>query len=349
MTLPPEVAFGLLLVAMLAWMALPLIPAFSELLRPRDAAPLNAVGNDAGQLTFFAESFARRAMEEGLLGTMVPPRLADGSAVRAHSQASPIRADKKPIREVVVLMDSSPLPEGAELSSECLARLTLNGSASVSYRALLGQRDVTLGPRSTVLRWVHARGILDVAEGSQLIGRATSDRQITLAPDVTFQRMEAGIIRVVGAGAADVPPATTGVYERFEPGNADSMGPNYWRVYGDLTIPAGCALVGSVIATGDVVVQSGARVTGSLKAHGALEVQAGAIVTGSCAARARVMIRSGARVGGPIISEFAVAIEAAVVGSATVRTTVSAPTIRLLPGAVVYGAVMAAEDGKTTH
>ena len=349
MTMPPEVAFGLLLFALVAWMAIPLIPAFNELLRPRDAAPLNAVGNDAGQLTYFAESFAKQAMQEGLLGTMVPARLSDGSPVRAHSQADPIRAQSKPIRDFVVLMDASPLPEGAVLSGECLARLTLNGSPSVTYRALLGQRDVILGPASTVLRWVHARGILEVGERSNLLGRATSDRQITLAPEVSFERMEAGIIRVVGPGTANVPPATTGVYEHFEPGNADSMGANYWRVYGDLTVPAGCALLGSVIATGNVVVQSGARVTGSLKAHGAMEIEAGAIVTDSCAARSRVMIRSGARVGGPIISEFTVVIEAAVVGSATIRTTVSAPTIRLLPGAVVYGAVMAAEDGRTTR
>ena len=56
----PGMAFALLLLALIAWMALPLLPAFMELLRPRDAAPLSAVGNDAGKLTYFADSFTKR-------------------------------------------------------------------------------------------------------------------------------------------------------------------------------------------------------------------------------------------------------------------------------------------------
>jgi len=50
----PEAAFALLLLALIGWMAIPLLPAVFELLRPRDAAPLNAVGNDAGRLTYRA-------------------------------------------------------------------------------------------------------------------------------------------------------------------------------------------------------------------------------------------------------------------------------------------------------
>src|SRR5690606_34480158 len=141
----PTMTFVLLLLGMLAWMSVPLIPAFMELLRPRDAAPLDAVGNDAGKLTYFAESFTARATREGLLGTMVPPQLSDGTAVRTHSVGQPLPAQRAAFNEFIVLMDSEPLPEGTELASECLARLTVRGSANVTYRALLGQRDIYLG------------------------------------------------------------------------------------------------------------------------------------------------------------------------------------------------------------
>jgi hypothetical protein len=347
MTGNPTIAFALLLGGMLLWLALPLIPAFMELLWPRDAAPLNAVGNDAGNLTYFAESFTARANREGLLGTMVPPRLTDGSAVIAHSQAQPLPAGRKAVKDLVVLMDTEPVPPGTEFASECLARLTVRGSERVTYRALLGQRDVQLGARSTVLRWVHARGRLDVAEGCQLLGRATADRSIVLSPGVAFDRLESDVVRVSGVEAVEAAVMPTGAYEMFVPKKATSLGTHYWRTQENLLVPAGAALIGSVISTAAIVVDQGARVTGSLKAHGDLRICAGSVVVGSIAARGRITIERGAKVSGPIISETAIVLEAAVIGGPGSRTTVTAPIIRMYPGATVYGAVMAGDDGLT--
>jgi predicted acyltransferase (DUF342 family) len=341
----PIPAFALLLTALLVWLAIPLLPALMELLWPRDAQPLNAVGNDAGNLTYFAESFTARANREGLLGTMVPPRLTDGSAVVAHSQAQPIA--KKNVKDLVVLMDTEPVPAGTEFASECLARLTLRGSERVTYRALLGQRDVLLGARSTVLRWVHARGRLEVAEGCSLLGRATADRSIVLAPNVAFERLESDVVRVSGQEAVEAPVLPTGAYEMFVPKKATSLGTHYWRTNENLLVPAGAALIGSVISTAAIVVDQGARVTGSLKAHGDLRICAGAVVVGSIAARGRITIERGAKVSGPLISETAVVVESAIIGGSGKRTTITAPIIRLYPGATVYGAVMAGEDGLT--
>ncbi len=341
----PIAAFALLLTALLVWLAIPLLPALLELLWPRDAQPLNAVGNDAGNLTYFAESFTARANREGLLGTMVPPRLTDGSTVLAHSQAQPIA--KKTVKDLVVLMDTEPVPAGTEFSSECLARLTLRGSERVTYRALLGQRDVLLGARSTVLRWVHARGRLEVAEGCSLLGRATADRSIVLAPNVAFERLESDVVRVSGQEAVEAPVLPTGAYEMFVPQKATSLGTHYWRTNENLLVPAGAALIGSVISTAAIVVDQGARVTGSLKAHGDLRICAGAVVVGSIAARGRITVERGAKVSGPLISETAVVVESAIIGGPGKRTTITAPIIRLYPGATVYGAVMAGEDGLT--
>lgn len=342
----PVLAFAFLAAGLLIWLAIPLVPAIMELLWPRDAVPLNAVGNDAGNLTYFAESFTTRANREGLLGTMVPPRLTDGSTVIAHSQAQPITG-KKTVRDLVVLMDAEPVPAGTEFASECLARLTLRGSERVTYRALLGQRDVLLGERSIVLRWVHARGRLEVAEGCQLLGRATADRSIVLSPNVAFDRLESDVVRVSGVEAVETPILPTGAYEMFVPKKATSMGTHYWRTTDNLLVPAGAALIGSVVSTAAIVVDQGARVTGSLKAHGDLRICAGSVVVGSIAARGRVTIERGAKVSGPIISETGVVVESAIIGGPGKRTTVTAPIIRLYPGATVYGAVMAGEDGLT--
>ena len=182
----PDTVFALLLLATLAWIAIPFIPAVMELIRPRDAAPLNAVGQDSGKLTFFATSFVERMTSEGLMGTSVPPRLSDGSIVRVHNQVTPLEATKAPITDVVVLMDDTPIVAGSAIAAECLARRTFRGGVNCTYRAILGQRDVQLGASSTVLRWVHANGRLDAAAGTQLMGRATSDREILLEAGVRF-------------------------------------------------------------------------------------------------------------------------------------------------------------------
>ncbi len=350
--LPPLLSFVLLLGAFLAWICVPLIPAFMELIKPRDAAPLNAVGNDAGRLTFFADSYTQLATQEGLRGAMVPPRLSDGSVVRSHSRGRPIGAAPKSITDMVVLMDGEPPAEHSVLEGECLARVTIRGNPSVTYRALLGQRDILLGHDSTILRWVHARGRLDVESGTRLLGRATSDHSITLATDVEFDRLEAATIHVAGANTAgSIAPAEldapSGGYRPFTPEKSVSMGPNYWRVTGDLVIPTGAELVGSVIATGSIIVSRGARVSGSIKAHGDVRVQSGGLLLGSCAARGRIAIEAGSRVSGPIISEEEIVIESATVGVVGEMTTVTAPTVQLMPGTTVHGAIMAADGGMT--
>lgn len=345
--MPPSVAFVILLFVLLAWITLPLIPALMELMRPRDAAPLDAVGTDAGALTFFAESFTTRATHEGLLGTMIPKSLSDGTRVITHSSATPLPVQKQPFTDLVVIADTEPIPVGAAFTSECLARLTLRCEAEVTFRALLGQRDVLLGPSSIVQRWVHARGRLEVADNCHLWGRATAGRQITLGSNVRFERLESEVVRVSDIETPEIPDLPTGAYEHFVPMKASELGVAYWRIDSDITIPPGRLLIGSLISTGSVVVEDGARISGSLKAHGEIVVRTGAVISGSIAARNRITIERGARVSGPVISETAVILEAAMVGSTEKRTTVTAPIIRLSPGAAIYGAVMASSSGLT--
>ena len=343
----PGLAFAILLLVTLLWMSVPLIPAFSELIRPRDAAPLDAVGNDAGDLTYFAESFLARATAEGLLGPTIPRYLSDDTQVLVHSTGQLIAPDKKVLSDVAVIVDGAAIPDGTELLSETLARVTLHGSAGSTYRALLGMRDVYLGPGSTVLRWVHAAGRLEVAENCHLFGRATANRQIVLSTGVAFDRLESDVVRVTDVETAPTPILPTGAFERFIPRKATEMGPNYWRVLDDVNIPAGNILSGSLIASGSIVVGDGARLSGSIKSHEEIVVRTGAVIAGSISARGTVTIEAGGRVIGPVISETAKVVEAAIVGEPGKRTTITAPTIRLMPGATIHGAVMAGEEGLT--
>ncbi len=347
--LSPELVFTLVLTGTILWIAVPFVPALMELLRPRDAAPLNAVGQDAGKLTYFATSFTERMTSEGLLGTSVPPRLSDGTKVRVHNTMEPLAVSREPITDVVVLMDDTPLPNGASIATECLARRTFHSGSDGTYRAILGQRDVQLGAGSTVLRWVHANGRLEAATRSRLLGRATSDREILLEPEVQFDRLDAPMVRVGGGGTFETPILPTSAYAPFVPENAIALGHGYWRVSGNLVVPADMSLAGSVIVRGNLVVSEGARIEGSIKAHGTIHVKTGAVIMGAVTARGRIVIEDGARLSGPVISEIKITIGSSVVGIASKRTTVTAPRVELRSGATVYGAVMAADGGVTAY
>ncbi len=345
----PEIAFLLLLLGTLAWIAIPFIPALMELMHPQDALPLNAVGQDSGQLTYFATSFTERMRSEGLLGTSVPPRLSDGTAVRVHNTNTPLVPSRQEVNDVVVLMDDTPIADGVAIARECLARRTFRGGANSTYRAVLGQRDVQLGAGSTVLRWVHAAGRLEAATGTRLLGRATSDREILLETDVQFDRLDAPMVRVGGGGTLETPILPVTAYTPYVPEHAIALMPGYWRVTGDLVIPPDTSVAGSIIVLGNVVVGEGARVEGSIKAHGTMHVKSRAVVIGAVTARGRIVIEDGARLSGPVISETSIIIGASVVGVASKRTTVTAPRVELRKGATVYGAVMSADGGASVQ
>ncbi len=343
----PEVAFLLVLGGTLAWMAIPFVPALMELLRPQDATPLNAVGQDSGQLTYFATSFAERMKSEGMLGTSVPSRLGDGSNVVVHNVMTPVAASRVPIADVVVLADDTPLPAGLHVTRECLARRTFHGGANSSFRAVLGQRDVQLAEGTSVLRWIHASGRLAAASGTRLLGRATSDREILLEVDVQFDRLDAPMVRVGGGGTLETPILPVSAYTPYVPPKALALAAGYWRVEGDLEIPSDCSVAGSLIVLGKVIVSEGARVEGSIKAHGTMHIKSRAVVIGSLSARGRIVIEDGARLSGPVISESSIIVGASVIGVANKRTTVTAPRVQLRSGATVYGAVMSADGGET--
>lgn len=343
----PGFVFALVLLFTIAWAALPFIPAFIELWWPKDATPLNAVGKDSGQLSYFAESFSKRMEREGMLSADAPMRLQDGSPVVHHSRQRPLPARSEPAGNMLLLLDDAPLPDDLVVTRESLAQRTFRGGRASSFRAILGRQDVFLGDDSSIVRWVHAVGHLVAGDRSRLRGRATSDRDILLRTDVGFDRLDAPVVRVAGQGRLETPIMPLSAYTPFVPEGALALGSAYWRVTGDLEIPSGCSLRGSVIVLGKVIVQPNARVEGSIKAHGLLHVQANAVVMGALVSQQQIVIEDGARVNGPLIAERSMAIGAAAIGMASRRTTISSPRIRLHSGATIYGAVVASQAGLT--
>ncbi len=386
------VAFLALFAVAAAWFLLPLLPALRELLAPTDAEPLTAVGQDAGDLTVFADGFrdylARRlppvqrrdtaaavgagdgAGDEAAAGGTAlavapaePPRvgtLLDGTPfVQLTGNADVLRevalADGS-FPRVVIAEGEMTLPGGETFPLEFLSRGPLRAGSGTIFRALLGEDDLTLGPGSEVLRWVHADGTLRLAAGCTVHGRASATRSILLGPDVAFSRIRAAHIAAVddvalndAAALLDDPPTLPPVISgtaKLPAGTLRERG--YTRVPGDLSIPAGATVTGALVVEGRLTLGEGARVGGSVKAHGACALANDAVIDGTLVSRQGVTLGARCFVRGAIAAEGDVVVgNGSWVGAPTTPASIAAERVTIRSGAQVFGAISARLGAQT--
>jgi hypothetical protein len=349
--------FAALLTGTVLWFLLPLLPALRELLRPTDAEPLTMVGQDAGELTVFAEGFRAYLRRE------LPDLLSSGASAGGSAAQLP---DGTPVAHVTGRLDALPeltsaervvsrlvvangpvsLPGGETFLLELYARDEFIGGPGTVYRAILGERDVRLGAGSTILRWVHAEGNLSAADNSLLAGRATAGGTMRLGVGARFSRLRAQQIVTGDAEVASPvipPPLVTGTMKL--PRTARQVR-GFIRVDGDLTIPDDASVVGTLVVDGSLRAGARSRIAGSVKVHGECDIGDGALIEGSLVARQSAKLGSGAVVLGPVVAERAVSLGAGcVVGAPTRPASVAAEDVTCQGGVQVYGAISARSRG----
>lgn len=346
----------------LVWVTLPLLPALRELLTPTDVSPLDMVGRDNADIGRFARHFReylRGAVPKDIETAPIADghdflemRLSDGTAClmvpatpgQPASRSLPRAAD----RQVVIVDRPLDLEPGQVFRHELWCRVSYRGAAETRYRALLGERRLWLGPRSTVFRWVHAVDALEVGDEVTLHGRTSSDGMVRLGRGVTFERIGAPMI-VVGDRTTTPAPGLDGGLPSFElPTERTRALGALRRVEGDLVIPAGTQVDGDLVVAGALTIEPGASVQGSVKAHGAVTLGAGAVVTGSLVSRTDIAIGTGAWLRGPVIAEDTLSLGGgSTIGSVTTPTTVSARRVEVADGSIICGHLVTAEGGRT--
>ena len=343
-------SFLVLLAVTLGWFLLPIIPAILELVRPTDVQPLQVVDRSAGEVDFFARNFRQYFEKQIAAHAALPagerPRdaLPDGTRfiqVRAASDAGTGNEDR-----LVVVESQLALPGDETFLVELYARAPLTGGPRAVYRAIYGERELTLGEGSRVLRWAHAAGRFSVGAHSVLQGRISSDRIVSLGGGVIFERIGAPVIAM--GTENEPPPEPPALAKEFVlPEGACAAG-DHFRIEGDLNIPGGVRVNTSLVVGGSVIVGLGTVVEGSIKAHRDVELADEARVRGSVVARRRVMTGAAAWIGGPVIAEQRIRLgRGTVVGGPNLPATVSAPEVELSQGVTVYGQISAPKGGRT--
>lgn len=344
------VPFLFLFLLALAWFLLPMVPALLELFRPTDVLPLQVVDRSAGEVDFFARNF-RHYFEKQMaalaaLTDLERPKDALPDGTRLRKLKSAVDAASGTEDRLVVVENPMTLAGDLTFLVELYARAALTGGPRAVYRAVYGERDLTLGEGSRVLRWAHAAGKLFVGAHSVLSGRISSDRMVSLGGGVLFERIGAPVI-AVGTEHEPPPDPPAKPKEFTLPKGAYPAG-EHTRIEGDLFVPEGVRVTGSLVVAGSVTIGLGTIVEGSIKAHRDVELADEARVLGSVVARRRVLTGAAAWILGPVIAEEQVRLgRGSVVGGPNHPATVSAPKVELAQGATVYGQISAPNGGQT--
>ncbi|HEX9893674.1 MAG TPA: hypothetical protein VGA78_07100 [Gemmatimonadales bacterium] len=350
--------FILLLLITLAWALLPLLPALWEFFRPTDVEPLTMVGRDNADISRFARHF--REYLQGQL-EQYPPRngvedhqtgtLPDGTpfirTARLSNELSRSGLPEESATRLVVLDQTTVLDNGDQFKYEVWAREDVFGSPRATYRAILGEKNVELGERSVILRWLHSVGTLVVGPASHLYGRASAEESIQFGREVHFERVGAPVITVGIATPRPMPPRHTEPASFLPPPNSRRLG-DHLRVDADLTVPAGTLIDDNLVVAGQLTLGPGARVTGSVKSHRTLTLESGTVVEGSLVSRGEITIGQDCWIRGPVISEERLEIgRGTSIGSPNAPSTVSGRQVFLADGVTVSGQIVTSEGGQT--
>jgi hypothetical protein len=347
----PEFATMLLILMAGILFTFPLLPALIELHFKRDAQPLNVIQQYAGEIRHFSYGF--RAYIADLLGPLQECVASGASAKGVMPDGDEYlllgRADNASVATcggklqncdfVVVVGPDVVLPDRVTFAKEIYAAGECTGGEESVFRALLGEKDIHLRRGSTVNRWAHAVGAFRAECGCNLCGRVSSDRIIRLESGCVFQRLNAPRIAF---GGPNVESTDADVDTPHSP-----LPRSRRLVDEDLIIPAGETVGMNIVTRGRLHIGAGARVLGSVKSNQELVVEAGACVEGSLICASTVHIGRDCQIAGPVIAEHAMAVETGTrCGSVQSPTTVSAPTIGISEGAVVFGTLWARNEGQ---
>jgi len=348
----PYLAVGALIFISSLMFILPLVPSLVELRSKSDALPLNVVQQNAGEIRHFADSFRSyiRALEPtmrhcSVSGSMARDILPDGEECVVlgavdETMVFSLQQQDSAYAVVIAAVIDLIVPAGVTFSKDIYARGQFKGGENNNYRAILGEKDVHLGPSSHVIRWVHAVGKFTADLGCRLHGRISSDSLIRLQADCSFLRLNAPRIEIGRATENGTAPSPNSSLR-------GSRRPRRFWYDGDFEVKAGQVIPSDIVVRGNLRIRSGARICGSVKSANNIVLEDAVLVEGSLISARTMRIGHRCAVHGPVVAERELALATGVrCGTFEHPTTVSAPSIEVSEDVVVFGTLWARERGQ---
>lgn len=346
-------------VLLLALLMLPFIPGITEIRRKRDAEPLRIVRSYEVNVLYFANRFqeyintqfgaALKAIQNQ--AQTEQGELDDGAQYCLLGRAETISFDSTEIRSqatnrMFIASSDLDLPGAMSYLNEVYANGVITGADENIYRAMLAGSDIELGRNSMLLRWMHAKGEIHIADGGTMYGRVSADKRIVFAGPSRFQRLNAPQILF----GKEMPPAPaqqarSEITANDLPVKVD-VAAGRWLIEEDLALEDNSCIHADLVVTGSLRLGNNCEIHGSIKSHRTLYIQAGCAIHGSIVSNRDIYIGHDSYLAGPLITEANIHIDSNCrFGSSTLPTTISAEEIHFQPDCVAHGTVWARSSG----
>ncbi len=342
----------------IGWWLLPFVPAFRELYQRKDIEPLRVVREHDNDVHYFARSF--RARVDSYLENVTASSKERGESISTALQsgiryllvrddgsvALPASRDSKNSGVNIIMAPSAvTLPRETALMTELFAANTLHGGEANIFRAILAEKDISLGRGSTVLRWLHANGSIRANSDCLLYGRVSSNQLLALESGCSFEHLHAPCIefgRPVKHHQVNQSDLTAIPLDPQALSKAVEVTGRRWLIPQDVEIPAGRYIDADIVVTGSLRVGAGCHISGSIKGHEDIRIDRSARIDGSVVGIENIYLAHDCHVLGPILSERDIYVgPGCLIGRQERRTTVNADHLYIAPGTVAFGTVRA--------
>ncbi len=310
---------ALLIAATLMVFALPFIPTAGLFLRRRDVLGPPPLSEAAYAPDHFARSLITKLRARLVLiaqpVTAVAEYRVDGEPLLVVP-ASLRRAPRECANTMSYAFGDLALPGSLSCHKEVACEGSLHTGEDATYRALYAADILHLRWNSTIIRWCHADGHIEVEGNCRILGRASANKTIKIDAPCEFMSMTAPTIL---AGYAQ----------------SGARG----------TLPRGVACVDTV-AREPITLVPGTKQRGSVKARRLLEVGVGSVIEGALVCEGDIVIGARCVIWGPIVAEGRIRMgEGCEIGSPEAPASVVAEDIEILAPAVIHGALHAGRHG----
>lgn len=343
----------------LGLLALPLWPTLAEWLKPADVQPLPLAPSPHGlgraQATAFEawlQADARPTVEAGAGrgdNRQTLPMGGHACRVLGEPEAWWRQQRGKAIHEGLLAAGDCGVPDDAVCPWEVASLGALKLGRRVQVGAALGS-DLTVGHDARVFQWARARQTLRVLTGAQLDGDASAGKQLLLADDVRFARLQAPTIKVASeADAASEPTSYAESLPLWQPERGEALDESgqTWRHPGPLTIPPRVRVAVALVVDGDLHIAQGAVMLRAVKVKGRTTVDQGVRMQAALVSEGDTAVGAACHLAGPVACEGKLALgRAVVVGSEQALSSVSALHVTLADAVTVHGSLCAHEAGR---
>lgn len=334
----------------LALLLLPCLPALRTLARP-SLIPRPSGQQDDPQARVSA--FREQVTEQ--FGTLL--RLArEGGALRGANEngrpfivlgfnnhlSEQLPPSVRRLRTLVLAAGHLDIPGELICDREVFAEGRINIAHNAILKAALSYRDIILGPRARIIRWVRSDSRLDVAEGAYLKGWASAGVEMTLARRARFTHLDAPCI-LFGRRPETQSPATD-PQQRFEAPLSDASIPCQGR---NLSVPAGHIVKADLMVSGRLEIGDDCRVIGNLRAGRSLQIGDRVWIEGAVYCDGPIFTGKACSIAGPMLSRSQIKLGVAnQLGSQDQPSSLIADQLQIGEGSCAHGSVIAYQGGE---